>query len=178
MPGPVFLPGTTIDLHTIEEEDLAFLQRVINDPDVWISLGRVSPATAKEERDFYENVVHAGTEEHLLVCVDSSPVGIIGLHDINPHWGTAEIGYFLDQAAHGNGYATDAVQVLTDYAFNQRRLAKLIASVFAENTASQRVLEKNGFEEEGRLEQYLYRNGKREDMCIYGKLADRVSESD
>ena len=38
MPGPVFLRGDRIDLHVIEEADLPFLQRLLDDPRVWRSL--------------------------------------------------------------------------------------------------------------------------------------------
>lgn len=53
MPGPVFLDGDHITLRTIEEEDLEFLQRIINDPEVWRSLGAVTPTNAEEEREWF-----------------------------------------------------------------------------------------------------------------------------
>ena len=177
MPGPVFMHGESVDLHVIEEEDLPFLQETINHPDVWLTLGRASPVTEQDEATFYEQVVHGDAEEHLLICSAAEPIGIIGVHDIDATWGVGEIGYFLTPAAQGNGFATEAVEVFTHYAFDERRLEKLFANVLANNIPSQRVLEKNGFEQEGQLRQHAFRNGQREDVYVYGKVAPRLAES-
>ena len=174
MPGPVFLRGSTIDLHPIDEEDLPFLQRLINEPAVWNSLSRAAPVTEHDEHEFYESAVHSASQEHLLVCVEGQPVGIVGLHDINHTWGVAELGYFIDPSEQGMGYASEAVEVFSEYAFNERRIAKLIAIVLANNEASIRVLSKNGFSQEGCLNSYAFRHGRREDVVLYGKLADHV----
>jgi hypothetical protein len=42
--------------------------------------------------------------------------------------------------------------------------------VYLPNTASQRVLEKNGFESEGVRKNAVYKDGKFYDLCLYGKL--------
>lgn len=171
MPGPVFLRGDLVDLHVIDEADLPFLQRLVNDPSVWASLRRSSPATARDEQQFYEEALHAPNQEHLLICTDGEAVGIVGLQHIDTAWGVAEIGYFVDPASHGQGYATAAVGLLSDYSFEFRRLEKLIAWVLPDNEPSRRVLEKNGFQQEAHLEEYAYRDGERKDMCIYGRMA-------
>jgi RimJ/RimL family protein N-acetyltransferase len=171
MPGPAFLRGDSVDLHTVEEDDLPFLHRLVNDPRVWRSLFNADPQTMADEQAFYENVVTADGEVHLLICADGDPVGIIGLNGIDPSWGIAEVGYYVDPDAHGQGYATAAVGLLTDYAFDQRRLEKLKADALATNEASQRVLEKNGFVEEGRFREHGYVDGERVDVVRYGLLA-------
>ena len=173
MPGPVFLRGDSIDLHVVDEADLPFLQRLVNDPDVWYSLGRGSPVTSQDEQEFYEQAVHADDQEHLVMVADDDPVGIIGLHRINPTWGTAELGYFVDPDHHDQGYATEAVGLLTDYAFDHRRLAKLTAWTLADNHASARVLEKNGYEEEGILVDQAFVDGRRIDIRSFGLVAPR-----
>jgi len=45
---------------------------------------------------------------------------------------------------------------------------KVIARAFGENDASHRVLEKLGFQQEGRLRDQHYINGERKDMCLFG----------
>ena len=171
MPGPVFLRGDRVDLHVIEEADLPFLQRLINDPRVWRSLFQVTPKRMADEEEFLE-ATREDTEAHFLVCVDGDPVGTVGLSGITPHWGTGELGYFVDPDAQGQGYATSAVGLLVDYAFDQRRLEKLSADALATNPASQRVLEKNGFVEEGRFRDHGFVGGERVDVVRYGLLAD------
>ena len=48
-------------------------------------------------------------------------------------------------------------------------IVRLTGYVFAANTASRRVLEKNGFVLEGVMRQALYKNGQLQDDCIYAK---------
>lgn len=170
MPGPTFMSGDDVELRVVEEEDLPFLQRIINDPGVWGALQRVDPATREDERAFYEEVLHTDNHTHLLICNTDGPVGIVGLNRVDPNWGVAELGYFVDPAAAGNGYATEGVALMLDYAFDHRRLEKLVAYILAGNPGSRRVVEKNGFEEEGHLREHAYADGKRQDVYVYGLL--------
>jgi RimJ/RimL family protein N-acetyltransferase len=55
-----------------------------------------------------------------------------------------EIGYRLDRAAWGRGYATEAARAVRDYAFQTLNIARLIALIDPANTASVRVAEKIG----------------------------------
>ena len=57
----------------------------------------------------------------------------------------AEIGYWLGKDFWGKGYATEAVQSVVAYAFEELSLVRLWAGAYQENTPSQRVLEKCGF---------------------------------
>jgi RimJ/RimL family protein N-acetyltransferase len=171
MPGPVFLRGDRVDLHVIEEEDLPFLQRLINDPRVWRSLFQVTPKRMADEEEFLE-ATREDTEAHFLVCDDGDPVGTVGLTGMTHHWGTGDLGFYVDPDAQGQGYATAGVDLLVNYAFDQRRLEKLSADALATNPASRRVLEKNGFLEEGRFRDHAFVDGGRVDVVRYGLLAD------
>lgn len=162
-----------MDLLVADEADLEFLLRLINDPDVWRSLFLATPKTMDDERTYYEEVVSGDDgETHLLICEEGNPVGTIGLGDVEPNWGIAELGYLVDLEVSGNGYATEAAGLLVGYAFEHRRIEKVYAHVLASNRASQRVLEKNGFVEEGRFRREAFVDGEREDVLRYGLLAD------
>ncbi|MEM7428564.1 MAG: GNAT family N-acetyltransferase [Pseudomonadota bacterium] len=77
-----------------------------------------------------------------LVSGDSIPEGDI------------EIGYVLKRTAWGQGYATEACDRLVRFAFEESPLQEIIASIVIGNTASQRVLEKNGFSAIGLIQSY------------------------
>ena len=55
------------------------------------------------------------------------------------------IGYRLRERCWGQGIATEAVALMVEYLFTQTDIDTITASVMIENTASARVLEKNGF---------------------------------
>ncbi|WP_225335893.1 GNAT family N-acetyltransferase [Halomicrobium urmianum] len=76
----------------------------------------------------------------------------------------------------GQGYATEAVDLLCEWAFLDRQLEKLLARVFDGNDASMRVLEKVGFQREGRLRRHYKVEGERVDAVLFGLLADEWRE--
>ncbi|MBA2493342.1 MAG: GNAT family N-acetyltransferase [Acidobacteria bacterium] len=58
--------------------------------------------------------------------------------------GEMEIGYAIDKAYWGKGFATEAAEKFMRYAFEQLNAEKLVAVARPENTASRRVMEKLG----------------------------------
>ena len=60
-----------------------------------------------------------------------------------------EIGYGVLPEYEGQGYTTEAVQAMTQWAFQQKDVVFVEAETDPENKASQRVLEKCGFVPEG-----------------------------
>lgn len=81
----------------------------------------------------------------------------------------AEIGYWLAKPYWGRGWMTDVVQTLVQVGF-QYGWTRLSASVFDDNLASARVLEKAGFRCEAKLAQYYVKNGRFYDARIYARL--------
>lgn len=171
MPGPVFLDGETIELRTIEEEDIDFLQRTINDPRVRTTLAPVRPKNRTEQRDWIESLGESDSI-NLLVCVDGTPVGSVDLKPPNQDWGVAEVGVMVDPDYWNEGYATAAIDRLCAYAFKERRLNKVYAAVYSTNPAGNRVFEKLGFEKEGVLRKEGFVDGQHVDVHRYGLLAN------
>jgi RimJ/RimL family protein N-acetyltransferase len=64
--------------------------------------------------------------------------------------GTATVAYWVVPEHQGNGYVSEATELALDYAFEERRLAKVFAHVLVPNEGSWHVLEKLGFQREGR----------------------------
>lgn len=86
---------------------------------------------------------------------------------------TAEIGYWLGEAHWGRGIATEAVRAVTPWAFEAHDLARIQAGVFEANPASARVLEKAGYQFEGRLRQSVFKDGQLLDRLMYARLAEK-----
>lgn len=168
MDRSVFLQDDCVALCPIETDDAAFLARLVNDPEVRAGLGSTSPVALHDEREWIDE--HDGTQ--FLVTADGERVGVIGFEATEEPWGVVELGYFLDPAAWGNGYATAAVELVTRYALRERRHAKVVAGVYETNPASARVLEKAGFEREAVLRKEAFRDGERVDLHRYALLAD------
>lgn len=59
--------------------------------------------------------------------------------------GTVEIGYGLREGFCGNGYMTEALLSISEWALKQDGVKKVIAETTEENEASKKVLQRAGF---------------------------------
>lgn len=98
-------------------------------------------------------------------------IGTISLHGIDWIARKGEVGYMIGSREHwGKGVATEAVALITDYAFNRLNLNKIIAGVVDGNIGSVKVLEKNGYKQYATLPEEYYLEGKYFDAAQFYKL--------
>ena len=88
----------------------------------------------------------------------------------NPDYRSATIGYCRDEAAWGQGLATEAADALLQWAFDTLDLNRVQAETDTRNAASARVLEKLGFVREGTLREDCVVNGEVSDSWVYGLI--------
>lgn len=170
MPGAIFLEGDKINLRTVEEEDLEFLRDNINNSEIRRHLTARKPVNLEQEKQFFEEVISSNEDVHLAICREEEIVGIISLEEDEKDLRVAEIGIWISEEHHGQGYGTESVELITNYSFNELNLHKIMARAHEGNKASQRVWEKLGFAEEGELREQIYRDGEFVDTYIYGIL--------
>jgi len=149
--------------------------RHANNRSVWINLRDrfPHPYTLADARNWLDTVVGVSPETNFAIAVDGEAVGGIGFtiqHDVAHR--SAEIGYWLGEEFWGRGIATEALIAVTDHAFANYDLCRLYAHVFDWNPASTRVLEKAGYEFEGRLKQSVTKNGQTIDQLMYAAIRD------
>jgi [ribosomal protein S5]-alanine N-acetyltransferase len=83
---------------------------------------------------------------------------------------TAALGYWAGAHHAGKGYITAAVRAAVRFAFEELELHRVEAACQPENAASQRVLQKAGFVEEGRARAYLKINGAWRDHLLFAHV--------
>jgi RimJ/RimL family protein N-acetyltransferase len=84
-----------------------------------------------------------------------------------PQPGVAGLGYWIVPKARRRGLAGRAVGLMTGWGLTD--FARVEAWVEPDNTASQRVLESNGFEREGLLRSFLVLGTRRADVLVYSR---------
>lgn len=104
------------------------------------------------------------------VRVEGEFAAVIALRAIDWSHGIAEVGYLVAEKFQGRGVATEGLRLLIEIAKEEPGLRKLRALTIEENVASHRVLEKNGFELEGRLKAEYVINGVVHDARVWGLL--------
>ncbi len=88
-----------------------------------------------------------------------------------------EIEYALGQKFHRKGYATEAVNSILDFSFNQVNFHKVQVCHKEGNIASQGVIRKCNFIYEGTLRDFFYMNGKYVNRLYYSILKDEYKGS-
>ena len=201
MPGPAFASGNDVSLHPIEEEDHEFLQYGHNHPKIRQPLG----SSTIRSRDNVEKRVEE-SEYRFLVCVedhsnlsegtngkaakvtegltfkgeagqrDLEPVGLVALPWVFEDTQSAFLMYWIAPENQGNGYASEATELLLDYVFRECGFHKIAAYVHKRNDASAGLLESLGFQREGTLRREVFVDGEWTDQYRYAILADEWLE--
>lgn len=130
------------------------------------------PYTRADARAFIEQVLPANPQTNFAIEADGGAVGGIGFvpgTDVERF--SAEIGYWLGEAFWGRGIATDALLLVTGYAFTRVNMLRLFALPFADNVGSARVLEKAGYAREGLLRHSSVKFGQPRDQLIYARIS-------
>jgi ribosomal-protein-alanine N-acetyltransferase len=98
---------------------------------------------------------------NFAIVYDGDPIGNIGiLPGTDVHGKNAALGYWLGQEFWNQGITTLAVKWTVEYAFESFDFNRIWASVYSNNPASMRVLQKVGFKEEAVFEKSIFKNGE------------------
>jgi len=176
MAGAVFLKGERIELKTIEEEDIPFMVKNINDPKVWSSLTIHLPANKIREREFLKNISKSDKEIHLMICDDDKKIGMVSIFDIDHRVRKGEVGLWIAPDHWKQGYGTEAVRLIMEYGFDTLNLHRVFAAALRNNPGSLKIWEKLGFEKEGVSRDAAFVKGEYVDLINYSILEDEWEE--
>jgi RimJ/RimL family protein N-acetyltransferase len=165
----------TIRLEPFDERHLDGVEEMLADPDV-VRFTRipepVPPGFASSWLASYEDARREGTREAFAIVDEGGGfLGIAVAPRIERETRTAELGYVVAPAARGRGVATEALLLLTEWAFAERGMERLELLISVDNPASKRVAERSGYVREGVLRSLWFKQGRREDTEIWSRLA-------
>ena len=102
--------------------------------------------------------------------VENEFCGLIEVRDIDHEHSQGELSFWLAIKDWGHGYMSEVVQIIVQYGFEVLNLNRLYAYHMLRNPATGRVLEKNGFKQEGLLRQRVQKWGQYEDVALWAIL--------
>jgi [ribosomal protein S5]-alanine N-acetyltransferase len=100
----------------------------------------------------------------------SELIGTIGFWKIQKEHYRAEIGYILHPNFWGKGIMQQAIAATIQYGFSNLNLHSIEANTNPLNTASQKLLQKNGFVQEAYFKENFYYNGQFLDSAIFSLI--------
>lgn len=102
---------------------------------------------------------------------DEVHVGNIKLGPINWIHRFAEVGILMGEKSYwGKGIATEALKLVSFYAFNKLNLRKLTAGCYSNNKGSEKAFLKAGFSIEGTRKSHFFYNGEYVDYTLLGLI--------
>lgn len=101
---------------------------------------------------------------------DDLLVATFGFHTVSPPNRTAEVTYAVRPERWGQGLATAVCNAAVEWAFQHRQWVRVQATVLVPHIASQRVLQKCGFELEGRLRNFRMVRGVPQDYLLFARI--------
>lgn len=131
----------------------AIFHEYTQDPEVCRFMIWKPHASEAVTREFLGSCVDAWKHEDRLpyVVTERESNVAIGMLEARVQGTTVDIGYVLARLRWGRGYMPEAIQALASTALENPAIFRVQAACDTENIASQRVLEKSGFVQEGRL---------------------------
>ncbi|RAV29983.1 GNAT family N-acetyltransferase [Sinomicrobium soli] len=171
----VTLSGEGIFLRALEPEDLDFLYRLENDETVWEVSETQAPYSRYLLRQYLENS-HKDIYEikQLRLAISDYSLhllGFIDLFDFCPKNRRAGVGIVVfEKAQRSRGIGSEALRLLTDYAFTRLGVHQLYANITADNTASIRLFTRQGFEKVGVKKDWIFSEGEFRDEVLYQKI--------
>lgn len=165
------LRGDEVYLRRLESGDLEHCHSWINDPSIFTIMGVFGPRSYAEQLSWFESLVGSRTNLVFALCrvEDDLHIGNVSLFDIDYISRNAGLTVFIAEEAHrGEGYGTEAVSLLCEYAFGYLNLHKVYCKT--DNAVAGKLYESLGFKQEGVLRAQTYRDGAYMDKLLYGVL--------
>jgi RimJ/RimL family protein N-acetyltransferase len=131
--------------------------------------------SAKKLKEWFEKDLDSLLPSHLdfgiRTLAGDKLIGFIGFDGLN--WTNRDTYVAIgigEPDFWSKGYGSDAMRLMLCYGFTELNLHRISLTVFEQNPRGIRSYEKCGFRHEGRIREFLLRDGKRSDMFHMGIL--------
>ncbi|WP_064971715.1 GNAT family N-acetyltransferase [Ornithinibacillus californiensis] len=164
-----------LTLIEIEQQHVGAIFDILSKDDVTRYYGRESMKTIDEAEELV-NHFHMlfqggrGIRFGIVWKETQEFIGTIGIHNYSPAMKRAEIGFELHPDFWRKGILSEALASILEYCFVELGLYRVGAITFPDNLASNRLLEKAGFKQEGVLRGYLFQNNRSHDANVLSLL--------
>lgn len=166
-----------IALRPLEPEDIDILYKWENDMGIWEVSNTKTPFSKhvlaqyliEAAKDIYE------TKQLRLIIQNENmeAIGAVDLFDFEPYHLRAGVGVLIHNSADKNkGYASDALQALSNYAFEILGLKQLYANITSDNLISIKLFEKSGFKKVGIKKDWIKSLTGWKDEILFQKMLD------
>ena len=148
----------------------------MNDPEVTQFLESRWKPYQREDLESFIASMRASADDFLfgIFLQDTGEhIGNIKIGNINRIHRYADLGLVIGAKKFwGQGYATEAIRLATEYAFRELDLNKLIAQIYAPNAGSRKAFEKAGYRVVGQYAKHRFYQGRFVDAVLVERCRD------
>ena len=176
-----FLLGERIYLREVRLEDVNDAYYCwMNDPEITRYLeSRFCPNSLESLREYVSNKAADRNSVFLAISLQGEDrhIGNIKLGPIDWIHRFADIGVVIgEKHLWGKGYASEAIGIVVQYAFEVLNLHKLTAGCYEVQVGSVKAFQKNGFEIEGIRKKHYFCSGNYMDAVLLGMLNPKYDD--
>lgn len=167
--------GTNLLLRAPEPSDIDLIFRWENDTRIWHLGNTLTPYSRFAIEQFVlntDNDIYASKQLRLMIDLHSTGIqtttlGTIDLFDFDPHNKRAGVGILIDESSRRQGFAFEAINLLTEYCFKTLNLHQLYCNIEESNLESISLFKKAGFTACGIKKEWLLREGNWTDELMF-----------
>ncbi len=167
--------GDRVTLRPLEREDLPLIRKWANDSELRALTGDVTPMSAAEADAYFERIQQDRDRVWFVIVARETGrvIGECGLLRLFYPWRNTDLSIILgEKDIWGQGYGTEAITLLLDYAFGALALHRVSIGVVGFNERALRFYEKVGFRREGVQRDSYYHNHTFSDFVMLSLLED------
>lgn len=171
----MLLENDKIKLRALEPEDVELLYNWENNPHLWQVGNTRQPYSKFALRQYiqqaHETIYEAGHLRLIVVEIENQKaVGTVDLFDFDMHNSKVALGLYIDAVHQGKGYATQALHLIEEYVFSFLKLHQLYCHISENNTASRTMFEKEGYEQNGMLKNWIRSTDGYDNIIVFQRF--------
>ena len=101
---------------------------------------------------------------------------MIATHNCDPRNGTFAYGVAIREAHQRQGYASEAIELVLRYYFQELRYQKATVHIYSFNNPSIVLHERLGFQREGCMRRMIFTEGQFFDILLYGITREEFTQ--
>jgi RimJ/RimL family protein N-acetyltransferase len=166
-----------ITLKQVVEADLDFVCEIESDKDLWQHEVNITTDHEQIKDKFIERMSNKDVYDFILLLNEEAEtrIGLAYIWSYIKERNSWEIGYVVLPEFQNQGYCTEALQALFNFAFTKIKAHKIVAMCNENNLASHKVMENVGMVREGVFRKELFWNDNWVDQYFYCILEDEYS---
>lgn len=169
------MKGNKVILRALEPEDIEILYRWENDMSIWHLSTTIAPLSKFTLEQYVLNSnqdIYTSHQVRLMIDLikpedGTRTIGSIDLFDFEPTHQRAGVGILILKEFRGQGLASEALDLLIDYAFDTLQLHQLYCNIMPENLESIKLFTSRNFILAGTKKEWNRIRNTWQDECLF-----------